>query len=126
MKLFILVVAISLLFSANVFASMSSNENMDLYEQRYKEEFKPPKTTCGDGLCEGTEFQACPQDCKNESQVHQPEKAKINVPKVLVLASIFGIAALAVLFYIFKKKKNENFNSYDSMPWMFLGVSKEY
>ncbi len=128
MRIFIFAITALLLIATNVFSTTLPNESLEDYKIRYQEEFKPPQTTCGDGLCEGTEFETCVQDCKtteviNESIIIESNKltAKNFNFKIVIAVGISAITALVVIFYILRKKK-----SHISEIWDELGISKDY
>ena len=115
MRIFILIMA-SLLIAVNVLGSPFSNETMENYEKRYQDEFVPPQTVCGDGLCEGREFETCAEDCKKQiiQQETKQESTelydKLTSTKIFdfeigFLIVIFVIAAIIIVYYILKRKK---------------------
>ena len=106
------------LIASNALASAMLNESMDDYKKRYQQTVLP-KTVCGDGLCEGREFETCAKDCKKPESVPEENKPAL---KNKIIIFIFGIGALAIISYLFRniRKKKE------LGVWDRLAVSKDY
>ena len=119
MRIFVFAIIALSLIAVNVFSTTLPNESAEDYKERYKKEFILPQTICGDGLCEGREFETCAQDCKKVPEFH--ENKSINEPTIsqtydnpiiekkfnfkVILILILGVAALGVIIYILWKRK---------------------
>ena len=133
MKILISIVIIAMLIAVNAFASPMPNESMQDYEKRYQKDFAPPKTACGDGLCEGREFETCPKDCKSPWQIpileNKPQSGFYNnLFDKKNISFQFGIIIFSavVIFYIFWRRKNRKNFTVKKGAWEELGINKDY
>jgi hypothetical protein len=135
---------IVILFVNLVSATLQPNESVKQYQQRVENDLNDLNNlkiniTCGDNLCEGTEFETCSSDCKDTiaaSDVDSTatggtklERIKTSNFKFLILVVsiiVSAIICLSIIFYFLWKRKKRSKGSAFPDIWNQLGVSKDY
>jgi hypothetical protein len=105
-------------------ASLQPNESFEEYLNRTREEIESInytlETVCGDGICEGLEFDTCTQDCRLLNSTTTAVQGELNLPQqfeskniLQILFAILGASTAGAVVWrkvSLKKKREEEGN----------------